>query len=567
MKRRQSTISLILSVLVACSILTAPASAETIPEEADLYGEYLAGSYANYIDDAQSRFSYFSRAYERKQDDTRLGRLALVSALQAGEDQAARKIASKLYSADKTESMARATLGIEAFAKGRANRAEKYLNASTSDLTASILMSLVRGWNEVDQGKFDQARETFTLIGGHRYFKKFGQLQVAKLELAQENFEPADEALKIVEEAGISNVEAVLTRAQWHIAQGDREAAIAGLQAFANDNIAAVAGPTASMLADLQAGKDIDINLSVRQQAARALTDPAFPFFVANRSNDGGELFLRFARQIDPDYGKSKIWLGSLLEDTERKDEALELYNSFDQSSDYVVSAKLSIANIYFTRDKDDEAIEILEKVADQHPSFITREALGRARFFRENYEEALPFYNAVVESMTEEDIKKNIEPLRLRGIIYERIGQWDKAEADFKRVLDIEPDNVDTLNYLGYTWVDRGENLTEAFDMIRKAVEKEPTSGAIVDSLGWAHYKLGQYKEAKEKLEEAVVLSPSSATIIDHLGDVYWKLGRKREAGYQWERALEFDPTDAERATIQLKLKGGLEAVSNTVQ
>jgi len=168
---------------------------------------------------------------------------------------------------------------------------------------------------------------------------------------------------------------------------------------------------------------------------------------------------------------------------------------------------------------------------------------------------------------MNDEDIKNNIEPLRLRGIIYERIGQWPKAEADFKRVLSIEPDNVDTLNYLGYTWVDRGENLTEAFDMIRKAVEKEPNSGAIVDSLGWAHYKLGQYQEAKNKLEDAVVLSPSSATIIDHLGDVYWKLGRKREASYQWQRALEYDPTDDERVNINLKLKGGLEAAKPSAQ
>ena len=113
---------------------------------------------------------------------------------------------------------------------------------------------------------------------------------------------------------------------------------------------------------------------------------------------------------------------------------------------------------------------------------------------------------------------------------------------------------------------MDRGENLEDAFDMIRQAVEQEPQSGAIVDSLGWAHYKLGEYEKAKVNLEKAVALSPSSATIIDHLGDVYWKLGRKREAGFQWKRALEFDPTDKERATIEIKLKGGLDAVPASV-
>ena len=97
---------------------------------------------------------------------------------------------------------------------------------------------------------------------------------------------------------------------------------------------------------------------------------------------------------------------------------------------------------------------------------------------------------------------------------------------------------------------------------MIRKAVKLEPESGAIVDSLGWAHYKLGEYEQAKTNLEKAVVLTPASATIVDHLGDVYWKLGRFREAGYQWERALDFDPTDEEKSNIETKLGGGFDSL-----
>ena len=195
----------------------------------------------------------------------------------------------------------------------------------------------------------------------------------------------------------------------------------------------------------------------------------------------------------------------------------------------------------------------------DRHETFVTREALGRARLIREKYEDALPIYTAIIESMSEEDIAKNTQPLYFRGISYERTEEWEKAEADFLRILDIEPENADALNYLGYTWVDRGENLERAFEMIRKAVDLEPESGAIIDSLGWAHYKLGQYEAAKVQLEKAVELSPSSSTIVDHLGDVYWKLGRYREAGYQWERALIYDPTEEERETIEAKLKSGL--------
>jgi len=268
------------------------------------------------------------------------------------------------------------------------------------------------------------------------------------------------------------------------------------------------------------------------------------------------------ALTLDPEHDKAKLWLGSLLENTEREDEAMSMYEGVNSNSDYIVSTRLSQANVWFAREKDDEALKVLEAVNANHPSFVTREALGRARLIRENYAEALPIYDELVKSMSEEELKADTQPLYFRGICYEREKQWANAEADFKRVLEINPDDADALNYLGYTWVDRGENLTEAFAMINKALELDPNSGAITDSLGWAHYKLGQYSEAKTKLEAAVVLAPSSATIIDHLGDVYWKLGRHREAGYQWERALDFDPTDEERAAIRVKLKGGLEAV-----
>ncbi|WP_409433528.1 tetratricopeptide repeat protein [Litorimonas sp. RW-G-Af-16] len=553
-------------LLLSACLLTAGfapnAAAESVPVQGDLYGEYLAGSYANYIDDAQARAQYFGRAFERISTDKKLGRLALVSALNAGEIDNSRTIAAKIYRNDKTEPMARAVLGIEAFSRGRSSRAEKYLKQPTADLTVNILMRLVQGWNEVDQNKLDRARKTFRGLGGATYFSTYSELQIAKLELGAGNYDAADEALKKVEEIGMSPVENVLTRARLEMARGDREAAIAALQAFAEDNDAAETGPTAAMLDTLQSGGKITTKLSPKEQAARALVDPAFAFFVANRAPDGAEIYLRMARQIDPSYDKAVIWLGALLEDTDRDAEAYALYKAMDDNSPYYVSARLNQANIHFSADEDDEALVILEDLAETHPSFITREAVGRARFFREAYAEALPFYDTLVQSMTDEELTKNIEPLRLRGIIYERIDQWSKAEADFKRVLSIDPDNVDTLNYLGYTWVDRGENLTEAFDMIRKAVEMQPRSGAIVDSLGWAHYKLGQYEEAKINLEKAASLSPSSATIIDHLGDVYWKVGRKREAGYQWERALEFEPTDEERAAIEIKLKGGLEAL-----
>jgi len=532
------------------------------PEEGKLFGDYLAGSYAYYIEKTDARSDYYNRAYARADDDIALGRRAMSSALTAGNIDLTQKIALDIHGKDNKEAMALAILGTKAFEQGRNKKAQDLFNTETKDLTMGILMGIVKGWSQVSSGDIDQARTTFKDIGGGSYFNALADLQIAKMEALQGNNEAAKAAFKLAEESSLDPIEINLAKARFLHTIGETDIALVELEAFSKENGNFETGPVRSYIDALKADQSIDGLLTPKQEAARALTEPAFAFFVAARARDAAEVFLRLALTLDPKHDKAALWLGQLLENTEREDEAMRLYEAIDARSDYLVSTKLSQANVWFSREKDDEALKVLEAINTSHPSFTTRKALGQARLIRENYTDALPIYDAIVKSMSEEELKADTQPLYFRGICYEREKQWSSAEADFKRVLELEPDNADALNYLGYTWVDRGENLTQAFEMIKKAIELEPNSGAIVDSLGWAHYKLGQYSEAKVKLEDAVALSPSSATIIDHLGDVYWKLGRYREAGYQWERALEYDPTDEERATIRTKLKGGLEAV-----
>jgi tetratricopeptide (TPR) repeat protein len=141
----------------------------------------------------------------------------------------------------------------------------------------------------------------------------------------------------------------------------------------------------------------------------------------------------------------------------------------------------------------------------------------------------------------------------------YERDKQWPKAEADLQMALKLYPDNPDVLNYLGYSWIDQGTNLEEGMRMIRRAVEQRPEDGYIVDSLGWAYYRIGNYEEAMKNLEKAVEYKPFDPTINDHLGDVYWRLGRTIEAMFQWSHARDLKPEPEDLAKIQEKLKSGL--------
>jgi len=530
-------------------------------EDAQLYADYLIGSYTDYIDDPFNRAQYFEKAYQANLEDMSFGRRAITAAIVAGDIEKAEDLARQILDDHPDEPMSRALLGAQLFSAGKYKKAGKYLDFESPDVTVNILAETLAAWNHAAADDQDKGLEILEDATGGAYFQVLARVQKTNMTGLDGDLDEALDNYALAGNANIAVTETALAKTRLLSQSGDVEGALKYLKEFddANDNFES--GPVRSHLDILEAGKPIKETLSPQEEAAWVLTESAYGFFMRNRAIDVAEVYIRMALIVDPDNDRSKIWLAALIEEN-RPDEALELYKSVSKKSPYAVSARLSEANIYFDRDEDPAALELLEETYALYPSLTTQESLGRARLIRENYEEALPIYEEIVESMTEAEIEQNTQPLYFRAICYERTEQWDKAVADFRRVLAIEPENADALNYLGYTWVDRNENLTEAFEMIEKAVELEPQSGAIVDSLGWAHYKLGQYHEARKNLEKAVELTPDSATIIDHLGDVYWKLGRFREAGFQWKRALDYDPTEEEKDAIEQKLKSGLSSV-----
>jgi len=548
--------------LAACTTASLSAPDYTTPE-GQLFGEYLAGTYANEIDDASARTDYYAKAFNRLPGDSALGRRAVSAALQSGDYKQAQMQAADVIAVNPNESLARVVLGATAFGKNDYRKTERYLDSSTNDPTMRMVMELVQAWSYASQKEYEKANALFEGLESWSYFTFLGKLQQGKLAALQGETETALKYFAEVQAVGLAPTETAMSRARTLDVAGRKDEALKGLKELSELNGGFETGPMAKAIADLEAGRDIGPLLSPKDEAARALIEPSLGFFLRQGADDVAEIYIRIAYLIDPDNVKGQLWLASLMDRAGRDDEAKALYSQIGPNSSYDVQAELSLATIYLQEDNDEKALDILEKSYARKPLKATRETLGRVRFFRENYEEALPIYDTLVKSLSDKELRADVEPLYFRGISYERLKQWDNAVADFRRVLEIDPNNADALNYLGYTWVDRGENLTEAFDMIRKAVELEPDNGAITDSLGWAHYKLGDYEEAKIHLEKAVVLTPSSATIVDHLGDVYWKLGRFREAGYQWERALDFDPTEDEEAMIKRKLEGGLEAVN----
>jgi Flp pilus assembly protein TadD len=209
-----------------------------------------------------------------------------------------------------------------------------------------------------------------------------------------------------------------------------------------------------------------------------------------------------------------------------------------------------------------DEALRRLGNIVQANPEDLEAlSVLGDLQRTAERYAEASDTYTRALE-LTPGDQPGDWRFYYVRGIAYERNKEGPKAEADFKKALELRPDQPQVLNYLGYSWVDQGINLEPALEMIRKAVEQAPNDGYIIDSLGWAFYRLGRYDEAVESLEQAVQLRPDDPEINDHLGDAYWRAGRQLEARFQWNIAAAVDEDGNVRERVQVKLAKGLDPV-----
>ena len=278
-------------------------------------------------------------------------------------------------------------------------------------------------------------------------------------------------------------------------------------------------------------------------------------------NGDAALIFARLALFLHSELDPARFLIGELLDESDRLEAAVDAYRSIPAGSDYAWAAQLRAASDLADLDRYDEAIAALSAMRDERPERIdAASALGDVFRIDERYEEAAAAYDIAIGRIAAVE-NRHWRLFYVRGIAFERLGEWPKAEADFLRALELEPDQPLVLNYLGYSWVEQGRNLDEAKTMIEKAVELRPDDGYIVDSLGWVAYMLGDFEEAARQLELAVELVPGDPIINDHLGDAYWQVGRLNEARFQWRRVLTLEPEDELADQVRRKLANGLSA------
>ncbi|TIO66060.1 MAG: tetratricopeptide repeat protein, partial [Mesorhizobium sp.] len=260
---------------------------------------------------------------------------------------------------------------------------------------------------------------------------------------------------------------------------------------------------------------------------------------LATALNRGGgepfvRLYLQYALALKPDSDAALVQLAAVAEQLKDGEGAIALYRRIPASSPLKELSELQLGLNLADIDRHDEAIAHLKGYVDAHPTDMRGYlALGGVYSSKEDYRSAANLYDKAVEQL-KTPTAANWNIFYQRGIAYERLKEWPKAEPNFRKALELQPDQPQVLNYLGYSWVDMNTNLKEGLAMIQKAVDLRPSDGYIVDSLGWAYYRLGRFDDAVREMERAVSLKPEDPVLNDHLGDAYWRVGRKLEAPFQ---------------------------------
>jgi tetratricopeptide (TPR) repeat protein len=424
-----------------------------------------------------------------------------------------------------------------------------------------LLDRLVAAWAELGAGRMSVALADFDEIAAKPGMEAFGLYHKALALGLAGDFEGADKILS-------------------GKAAGPLRLTKTGIYAYAQILSQLERNADAIALLDTRLGKDPDPVVDALR--ARLVAGEPVPFDSIRSAKDGlAEVFFtmanalsgeaavgytylhsRIAMYLNPRHRDAILLSAGLLETQGQHDFAAQTFALIPADDPAFPIAEIGRADSLFRADRKDDAVAALQALSKTHGAFyIVQSSLGDALRRTEQFAECVTAYDAAAALVSKVE-DRHWGLFYSRGICHDRLSHWDKAEADFRQALKLYPDQPQVLNYLGYSFADRGVHLDEALGMIERAVKAEPQSGAIVDSLAWAYFRLGRYDEALAPMEQASLLEPVDPVVTDHLGDVYWAVGRFREADFQWHRALSLKPEEKDAARIRKKIDLGLDEV-----
>jgi tetratricopeptide (TPR) repeat protein len=543
---------------LACALTLGPAL--SLPVFADgLSGAYLAARQAGADNDFANSAEYLERALRADPENPALLENAILSYTALGQMDRAVAMAERLLALGLRSQSAHLVLLADQLVRGEFEAVREAIDSGRE--AGPLVDGLTGAWALIGEGRMSDALIAFDAMGANPSLAPFARFHKALALASVGDFESALEILS-GEDAGplqmtrrgvLAHVE-ILSQLE----RNDDALTLLG-ELFGAD-----ADPGIEDLrARLQAGEVLPY------LAARNATEGLAEVFHTTASALVGEandtvtlLYARLAEYLRADHEDAILLSARLLDELTQHVLAQQAFARIAPDSPRFYSAELGRADSLYRSGATEEAIATLQALAESHEGLITvHTALGDLLRREERFDAASQAYTRAIDLIGEPD-ERHWVVYYTRGICHEREDRWELADADFRRALDLRPDQPMVLNYLGYSLVERRENLEEALEMIETAVAGAPDNGHIIDSLGWALYRLGRHEEAVAPMERAAELLATDPIVNDHLGDVYWVVGRRLEAQFQWRRALSFDPEPEDETRIRRKLEVGLDRV-----
>jgi tetratricopeptide (TPR) repeat protein len=527
-------------------------------------GNYLSALIASADRDTLAAEVYYREALRADPRNSDLLERAFAAALSNGDEQSANALAERLLIRDPNNSLARLAMGVHDIEQGQFAAARAHLASGEATRTRDVTTALLTAWCFAGQSDLRHALDAIDRIRDPSVvaFRDYHAGLIANL---LGNPTEAQRRLKSAYDNDKSSLRFADAYARVLAAQGD----VAGATKVYEEFSAVIPHHPLieRALADVKANQTpVPLIRDAKEGAAEALYG-----LGSAGSRQGDELpalvYLRLSLYLRPSNDLTAVTLASLFEQLKQGDQVIAAYQIVPASSPLKLGADIQIALELDSMGKTDVATQRLAEIVAARPHDV--EALGALAELQRSakkYVEAAATYDQAIAAVGIPQ-RDNWTLFYFRGICYERSKQWPKAEADFKKALELNPEQPLVLNYLGYSWVDQGLNLEEAFKMLHRAVELRPNDGYIVDSLGWAHFKLGQYQEAAQTLEKAINLKPADPVLNDHLGDAYWRVNRRVEAHFQWNHARDMGPEPEDLPAILKKIESGLpDGATDTV-
>ncbi|MGA0600793.1 tetratricopeptide repeat protein [Caulobacter sp. KR2-114] len=547
------------------SAAPAPSRPSVAPDEATTYGLFLAGREAMAQGAAGDAAAYFGAAAQSGGGGPGDGGAGLISeraffaALMAGDVRKAATLAPAAGDANADPEKARLgalVRGVEALAEDNGKQALAILKGPEVGYPHKAAASLVIPWAAAAAGDVDGS-VIHTVLPGDPIDQFYANLSQARLFERAKRYDEAETHYKALIAAGDPG--AMASQSYGAMLERRKRAADAVAVYQAALNRFPDSADLQDALARAKAHKSPPPMLSIKEGASEALIAPAAALMVQHQS-EYALAYLHLALRLNP--GQDEAWMlaGDCLNAMGDSDGAREAYARLKPGSDRYITARNKMAWTYQNGDDHAGALKLARETLSASPE-NQEAAVNLADLLRANeqYEDSAKILDKVIAAQGDH---VDWRLLYARAASLEEAGHWQDAERDLQTALKQRPDEPELLNFLAYSWIDRGERLQEALGMVQKAVDANPQSGAMLDSLGWAYFRLGDFKTAVAKLEDAVVLEPADPDVNNHLGDAYWRVGRKTEADYQWRRVLILQPSAKLKAEVETKLKSGLDGV-----